>query len=102
MNDRDGLFLQHVLNTIDEIESFTAEGQRGFMSDRETQNVVQALARSSDSAPARNGSAARGSPPYASPTATAQDQRYSRNASTAIAMSRQIFRNSTGLMSRPA
>ena len=40
MNERDGLFLQHVLNAIDEIESFTAEGQRGFMSDRKTQSAV--------------------------------------------------------------
>ena len=40
MNERDGLFLQHVLNAIDEIESFTAEGQGSFMSDRKTQSAV--------------------------------------------------------------
>ena len=39
MNERDGLFLQHVLNAIDEIESFTQEGQRSFMSDRKTQSA---------------------------------------------------------------
>lgn len=40
MIERDGLFLQHVLDAIGEIESFTTDGQRGFMSDRKTQSAV--------------------------------------------------------------
>ena len=40
MNDRDRLFLRHVLNAIDEIASFTVEGQSTFMSDRKTQSAV--------------------------------------------------------------
>ena len=40
MIDRDRLFLRHVLNAIDEIASFTVEGQSVFMSDRKTQSAV--------------------------------------------------------------
>ncbi len=40
MNDRDSLFLRHVLSAIDEISSFTAEGQQAFMADRKTQSAV--------------------------------------------------------------
>lgn len=40
MNERDGLFLLHVLEAIDNIESFTADGRRGFVSDRKTQSAV--------------------------------------------------------------
>ncbi len=40
MNERDCLFLQHVLNAIDEIDSFTTGGRSGFMADRKTQSAV--------------------------------------------------------------
>ena len=40
MNDRDRLFLRYVLSAIDEISSFTEEGQRVFMADRKTQSAV--------------------------------------------------------------
>ena len=40
MNERDGLFLQPVLNAIDEIESFTTNGRSGFKADRKTQSAV--------------------------------------------------------------
>ena len=40
MNDRDNLFLRHVLSAIDDISSFTEEGQRTFMADRKTQSAV--------------------------------------------------------------
>ena len=40
MNDRDRLFLRHVLIAIDEIASYTEEGQSTFMSDRKTQSAV--------------------------------------------------------------
>ena len=40
MNDRDRLFLKHVLSAIAEIESYTAEGRTGFMADRKTQSAV--------------------------------------------------------------
>jgi uncharacterized protein with HEPN domain len=40
VNDRDRLFLQHVLSAIEAIESFTAEHRDGFMSDRKTQSAV--------------------------------------------------------------
>jgi uncharacterized protein with HEPN domain len=40
MIGRDKLFLEHVLSAIDEISSFTAEGQRSFMLDRKTQSAV--------------------------------------------------------------
>ena len=34
MNERDKLFLNHVLSAIAEIESFTTDGRGGFMADR--------------------------------------------------------------------
>ena len=40
MTERDGLFLGHILAAITDIESFTAEGQAGFMADRKTQSAV--------------------------------------------------------------
>ena len=40
MNERDGLFLNHVLGAIAEIQSFTADGRAGFMADRKTQSAV--------------------------------------------------------------
>ena len=40
MNDRDRLFLRHVLNAFDEIASFPVEDQSTFMSDRKTQSAV--------------------------------------------------------------
>lgn len=40
MNERDRLFLKHILDAIADIESFTAEGRSGFMADRKTQSAV--------------------------------------------------------------
>lgn len=40
MNDRDRLFLQHILAAIDDVGQFTAEGRAAFMSDRKTQSAV--------------------------------------------------------------
>ena len=40
MNERDRLFLNHMLSAIAEIESFTTAGQSGFMADRKTQSAV--------------------------------------------------------------
>jgi uncharacterized protein with HEPN domain len=40
VNERDGLFLKHVLDAIGEIESFTTAGREGFMQDRKTQSAV--------------------------------------------------------------
>jgi len=40
MNERDRLYLRHVLDAIGAIESFTAEGRGNFMSDRKTQSAV--------------------------------------------------------------
>jgi uncharacterized protein with HEPN domain len=40
MNERDRLFLKHILDAIADIESFTAEGRHGFMADRKTQSAV--------------------------------------------------------------
>ena len=40
MNDRDGLFLRHVLAAIADIQSFTTDGRAFFMADRKTQSVV--------------------------------------------------------------
>ena len=40
MNERDRLFLNHILSAIAEIESFTTAGQSGFMADRKTQSAV--------------------------------------------------------------
>lgn len=40
MNERDRLFLKHILDAIADIESFTAAGRAGFMTDRKTQSAV--------------------------------------------------------------
>ena len=40
MNERDALFLVHVLDATADIEAFTAEGREAFMSDRKTQSAV--------------------------------------------------------------
>jgi len=40
MNERDRLFLGHVLEAIATIESFTVEGQEEFMADLKTQSAV--------------------------------------------------------------
>ena len=40
MNQRDGLFLTHILEAIADIESFVAAGREGFMADRKTQSAV--------------------------------------------------------------
>ena len=40
MNERDALFLEHILVAITDVESFTSEGQGGFMADRKTQSAV--------------------------------------------------------------
>ena len=40
MNERDRLFLQHILGAIDDIAEFTAEGRSIFLSDRKTQSAV--------------------------------------------------------------
>ena len=40
MNERDGLFLNHVFGAIADIESFTAEGRLVFLADRKTQSTV--------------------------------------------------------------
>ena len=40
MNDRDRLFLRHVLSAIEEITIFTEDGQSTFMADRKTQSAV--------------------------------------------------------------
>ena len=40
MNERDRLFLNHILSAIAEIENFTIAGQSGFMADRKTQSAV--------------------------------------------------------------
>jgi len=40
MNQRDRLFLRHILDAIADIESFTSEGRVGFMTDRKTQSAV--------------------------------------------------------------
>ena len=40
MNERDRLYLRHVLDAIGAIESFTVEGRGSFMSDRKTQSAV--------------------------------------------------------------
>ena len=44
MTDRDRLFLQHVLSAIEAIDSFTAEGRDGFMTDRKTQLTARETA----------------------------------------------------------
>ena len=40
MNERDRLFLNHVLSAIAEIEAFTTVGRGDFMTDRKTQSAV--------------------------------------------------------------
>ncbi|MDE2093587.1 MAG: DUF86 domain-containing protein [Burkholderiales bacterium] len=40
MNERDDLFLGHVLDAAVDIEAFTAEGRQAFMADRKTQSAV--------------------------------------------------------------
>jgi uncharacterized protein with HEPN domain len=40
MNERDRLFLKHNLDAVTDIESFTAAGRVGFMTDRKTQSAV--------------------------------------------------------------
>ncbi len=40
MNDRDRLFLRHVLEAIAAIESFTVEGRAEFQADLKTQSAV--------------------------------------------------------------
>jgi uncharacterized protein with HEPN domain len=40
VNERDGLFLTHILEAIADIESFVVEGRGRFMDDRKTQSAV--------------------------------------------------------------
>ncbi len=40
MNERDALFLAHILTAISDIESFTVDGREVFMLDRKTQSAV--------------------------------------------------------------
>jgi uncharacterized protein with HEPN domain len=40
VNERDTLFLDHVLGAIAAIESFTTDDRAGFMADRKTQSAV--------------------------------------------------------------
>jgi uncharacterized protein with HEPN domain len=40
VNERDRLFLAHILEAIADIESFVAAGREGFMADRKTQSAV--------------------------------------------------------------
>ncbi len=40
MNERDRLFLGHILEAIADIESFVVEGRASFMADRRTQSAV--------------------------------------------------------------
>ena len=40
MNERDQLFLAHILEAVAAIESFTAEGREYFMADLKTQSAV--------------------------------------------------------------
>ena len=40
MNERDALFLGHLLDAAADIEAFTAEGHKAFMADRKTQSAV--------------------------------------------------------------
>jgi uncharacterized protein with HEPN domain len=40
MTERDALFLKHVLEAIDEIAAYTAEGHAVFTNDRKTQSAV--------------------------------------------------------------
>ena len=40
MNDRDRLYLQHIVEAISRIERFTADGRTAFMADEKTQSAV--------------------------------------------------------------
>lgn len=40
MNERDALFLSHVLAAIDDIAVFTVDGRAAFLADRKTQSAV--------------------------------------------------------------
>lgn len=40
MNERDALYLSHVLAAIDDIAAFTAEGRDAFLADKKTQSAV--------------------------------------------------------------
>lgn len=40
MNERDRLYLTHVVSAIDAARSFTAEGREAFMADSKTQSAV--------------------------------------------------------------
>jgi uncharacterized protein with HEPN domain len=40
VNDRDRLYLQHVLDAIEDAQTFTVDGRESFMSDRKTQSAV--------------------------------------------------------------
>ena len=40
MNERDALFLRHILEAISEIEAYTVDGRAAFMIDRKTQSAV--------------------------------------------------------------
>ena len=40
MNERDALFLGHVLDAVAEIESYTHDGRAAFLADRKTQSAV--------------------------------------------------------------
>ena len=40
MNDRDALFLRHVLDAIADIQAFTVDGRQAFVADRKTQSAV--------------------------------------------------------------
>lgn len=40
MNDRDELYLRHILGAIAAIESFTGDGREQFMADLKTQSAV--------------------------------------------------------------
>jgi uncharacterized protein with HEPN domain len=40
VNDRDRLYLQHVLDAIEDAQAFTVDGRESFMSDRKTQHAV--------------------------------------------------------------
>jgi uncharacterized protein with HEPN domain len=40
MTERDGLFLQHILAAVADIQEFTAGGRDAFLADRKTQSAV--------------------------------------------------------------
>ena len=59
MNERDALFLVHVLDATADIEAFTAEGCEALMSDRKTQS---AFIRQLESSAGRSRTSARRCP----------------------------------------